>query len=164
MELEELAEQQASLKSTERVQIWHGVLLIHMWHSWGQWANSFLISHRIVRATLLYYEDGQCIPWTDQCPYRHSCPPLWAWRCNEFQLWVHSSRRHWYPRRADHDHIPDAAQLTGSGRKRIYEPFCTLPFALDGDFVDRPDILTWVRNKCAQPGGRAALVGLGGVG
>ncbi|KAF2788012.1 hypothetical protein K505DRAFT_117610, partial [Melanomma pulvis-pyrius CBS 109.77] len=47
---------------------------------------------------------------------------------------------------------------------RPREPFSTVPFAPDPDFVDRPDILAWVRNKCAQPGARAALVGLGGVG
>ncbi|KAF2993769.1 hypothetical protein E8E13_002179 [Curvularia kusanoi] len=44
------------------------------------------------------------------------------------------------------------------------EPFTTVPFAADPDFVDRPDILAWVRDKCAGPGARAALVGLGGVG
>jgi len=42
------------------------------------------------------------------------------------------------------------------------EPFSTVPFAPDLDFVDRPEILAWIRNKCAGPG--AALVGLGGVG
>lgn len=47
---------------------------------------------------------------------------------------------------------------------RPREPFSTVPFAPDPDFVDRPEILTWVRNKCAGPGARAALVGLGGVG
>ncbi|KAF2195361.1 hypothetical protein K469DRAFT_545893, partial [Zopfia rhizophila CBS 207.26] len=44
------------------------------------------------------------------------------------------------------------------------EPFSTVPFAPDPDFVDRPEILAWVRDKCAGPGARAALVGLGGVG
>ncbi|KAF1812001.1 hypothetical protein P152DRAFT_488337, partial [Eremomyces bilateralis CBS 781.70] len=43
-------------------------------------------------------------------------------------------------------------------------PFSTVPFAPDPDFVDRPDILTWICDKCAGPGARAALVGLGGVG
>ena len=47
-------------------------------------------------------------------------------------------------------------------RKR--EPFSTVPFAPNPDFVDRPDILAWIRDKCAGPGVRAALVGLGGVG
>ncbi|KAI1667981.1 TPR protein [Pyrenophora tritici-repentis] len=44
------------------------------------------------------------------------------------------------------------------------EPFSTLPFAPDPDFVDRPEIVAWVRDKCAGAGARAALVGLGGVG
>lgn len=43
-------------------------------------------------------------------------------------------------------------------------PFSTVPFAQDPDFVERPEILAWVRDKCAGPGARAALVGLGGVG
>ncbi|KAF2685485.1 TPR-like protein [Lentithecium fluviatile CBS 122367] len=47
---------------------------------------------------------------------------------------------------------------------RPREPFSTVPFAPDPDFVDRPEILVWVRDKCAGPGARAALVGLGGVG
>jgi len=44
------------------------------------------------------------------------------------------------------------------------KPFSTVPFAPDHDFVDRPEILAWIRDKCAGPGTRAALVGLGGVG
>ncbi|KAF2174719.1 TPR-like protein [Zopfia rhizophila CBS 207.26] len=47
-------------------------------------------------------------------------------------------------------------------RKR--KPFSTVPFAPDPDFVDRPEILAWIRDKCAGQGARAALVGLGGVG
>lgn len=39
-----------------------------------------------------------------------------------------------------------------------------MPFAPDSDFVDRPEIIAWVRDKCAGAGARAALVGLGGVG
>ncbi|KAF2188819.1 hypothetical protein K469DRAFT_702535 [Zopfia rhizophila CBS 207.26] len=50
----------------------------------------------------------------------------------------------------------------GQSRKR--KPFSTVPFAPDPDFVDRPGILAWLRDKCAGPGARAALVGLGGVG
>ncbi|RYP47712.1 hypothetical protein DL768_006248 [Monosporascus sp. mg162] len=49
-----------------------------------------------------------------------------------------------------------------SARQR--EPFSTVPFAPDPDFIDRPEILAWIRAKCAGPGARAALVGLGGVG
>ncbi|KAF2820766.1 hypothetical protein CC86DRAFT_238426, partial [Ophiobolus disseminans] len=47
---------------------------------------------------------------------------------------------------------------------RQRDPFSTVPFAPDPDFVDRPEIVAWVRDKCAGPGARAALVGLGGVG
>ncbi|CAN9442589.1 unnamed protein product [Alternaria alternata] len=50
------------------------------------------------------------------------------------------------------------------GQKRRVEPFSTVPFAPDPDLVDRPGIAAWVRDKCAGPGARAALVGLGGVG
>ncbi|CAI9627914.1 unnamed protein product [Alternaria burnsii] len=50
------------------------------------------------------------------------------------------------------------------GQKRKVEPFSTVPFAPDPDLVDRPAIAAWVRDKCARPGARAALVGLGGVG
>ncbi|KAF2205150.1 TPR-like protein [Delitschia confertaspora ATCC 74209] len=54
-----------------------------------------------------------------------------------------------------------------SGQDRSIQkpkPFSTLPFAQDPDFVDRPEILGWIRDKCAKPGSRAALVGLGGIG
>ncbi|KAF1962686.1 hypothetical protein CC80DRAFT_512061 [Byssothecium circinans] len=44
------------------------------------------------------------------------------------------------------------------------EAFSTVPFGRDPDFVDRPDILAWIHEKCAAPTNRAALVGLGGVG
>jgi Heterokaryon incompatibility protein (HET) len=67
--------------------------------------------------------------------------------------------------------------IYGEGRKNAFrrlrevakftskhESFSTVPFAPDPDFVDRPEILAWVRDKCAEPGARAALVGLGGVG
>ncbi|RYP63778.1 hypothetical protein DL771_009111 [Monosporascus sp. 5C6A] len=49
----------------------------------------------------------------------------------------------------------------GSARQR--EPFSTVPFSPDPDFVDRPEILAWIHDKCAGPGARAALVGLGGL-
>lgn len=42
--------------------------------------------------------------------------------------------------------------------------FSTVPFRQDPDFVDRPDTLSWLHEKCTVPAGRAALVGLGGVG
>ncbi|EUC48961.1 hypothetical protein COCMIDRAFT_85847 [Bipolaris oryzae ATCC 44560] len=42
-------------------------------------------------------------------------------------------------------------------------PFSMVPFAPDPDYVDRPDIFSWLRDKCVGNGARAALVGLGGV-
>ena len=44
------------------------------------------------------------------------------------------------------------------------EPCSTVPFRRDPDFVDRVDLLSRVDERCLQPAGRAALVGLGGVG
>jgi hypothetical protein len=42
-------------------------------------------------------------------------------------------------------------------------PSSTVPFRRDDDFVAR-NSLKDIHNICAQPAGRAALVGLGGVG
>ncbi|KAH7016535.1 P-loop containing nucleoside triphosphate hydrolase protein, partial [Microdochium trichocladiopsis] len=47
---------------------------------------------------------------------------------------------------------------------RRVEPFSTVPFLPDADFVERPDVTAWLDTTLAQPGGRAALVGLGGIG
>ena len=44
------------------------------------------------------------------------------------------------------------------------KPFSTVPFRRDPDFVGRGDILAQIQERCSQPAGRAALVGLGGVG
>ncbi|EGZ76200.1 hypothetical protein NEUTE2DRAFT_153205 [Neurospora tetrasperma FGSC 2509] len=43
-------------------------------------------------------------------------------------------------------------------------PFATIPFSRDPDFVDRGDILDQIDQRCSEPAGRVALVGLGGVG
>ncbi|KAH7116613.1 hypothetical protein B0J13DRAFT_204473 [Dactylonectria estremocensis] len=43
-------------------------------------------------------------------------------------------------------------------------PFSTIPFPPDPKFVERTDILLWLRDHTVQPGSRAALVGLGGIG
>ncbi|EMD87538.1 hypothetical protein COCHEDRAFT_1113263 [Bipolaris maydis C5] len=59
---------------------------------------------------------------------------------------------------------PDRADNTLPASRRQLEPFSMVPFAPDPDYVDRPDILAWIRDKCAGNGARAALVGLGGVG
>ena len=37
-------------------------------------------------------------------------------------------------------------------------------FSQDPNFVDRPDIVAWIRENCVGLASRAALVGLGGVG
>ncbi|KAL5373074.1 hypothetical protein DPSP01_012980 [Paraphaeosphaeria sporulosa] len=43
-------------------------------------------------------------------------------------------------------------------------PSCAIPFRRDPDFVDRGTLLDQIREKCAAPASRIALVGLGGVG
>ncbi|KXJ84799.1 P-loop containing nucleoside triphosphate hydrolase protein, partial [Microdochium bolleyi] len=47
---------------------------------------------------------------------------------------------------------------------RRAEPFSTIPFLPDPDFVKRHDVTAWLDTTLAQPGSRAALVGLGGIG
>ncbi|KAF5632683.1 TPR domain protein [Fusarium sp. NRRL 52700] len=44
------------------------------------------------------------------------------------------------------------------------ERFSTVPFSRDSNFVERPNILSWLNNKCDEPAARVALVGIGGVG
>ncbi|KAI8666162.1 hypothetical protein NCS57_00840200 [Fusarium keratoplasticum] len=44
------------------------------------------------------------------------------------------------------------------------KPFSTVPFPPDPYFVDRPDILNWMDEKCTRPATCIALVGLGGIG
>ncbi|KAH7069948.1 P-loop containing nucleoside triphosphate hydrolase protein, partial [Paraphoma chrysanthemicola] len=43
-------------------------------------------------------------------------------------------------------------------------PACFVPFRRDPDFVDRGTLLDKIREQCAAPASRVALVGLGGVG
>ncbi|USP80604.1 hypothetical protein yc1106_07878 [Curvularia clavata] len=52
----------------------------------------------------------------------------------------------------------------GTRSHRQLEPFSTVPFPPDPDFVDRPEILGWLHKMCVGNGNRAALVGFGGVG
>ncbi|KAK3340812.1 hypothetical protein B0H65DRAFT_529706 [Neurospora tetraspora] len=40
----------------------------------------------------------------------------------------------------------------------------TVPFSRDPDFVNRGDVLDQIDQRCSEPAGRVALVGLGGVG
>ncbi|KZM21778.1 ADP binding [Ascochyta rabiei] len=51
----------------------------------------------------------------------------------------------------------------GPGAKMKRMPLSTVPFKRDSDFVTR-DCLDAIRQLCAKPAARAALVGLGGVG
>ncbi|KAK3360388.1 hypothetical protein B0T25DRAFT_129221 [Lasiosphaeria hispida] len=44
------------------------------------------------------------------------------------------------------------------------EPFATIPFSRDPDFVNRGDILDRIDRRCSEPAARVALVGIGGVG
>jgi hypothetical protein len=44
------------------------------------------------------------------------------------------------------------------------KPCAVLPFSRDADFVQRGALLDQIDQKCAVPGSRTALVGLGGVG
>ncbi|ETS73709.1 hypothetical protein PFICI_14655 [Pestalotiopsis fici W106-1] len=47
---------------------------------------------------------------------------------------------------------------------RRREPFSTVPFLPDPDFIERTDVATWLHDTLIPAGSRAALVGLGGVG
>ncbi|KAI0902947.1 hypothetical protein F4823DRAFT_620460 [Ustulina deusta] len=49
-------------------------------------------------------------------------------------------------------------------QKQQPEPFSTVPFTRDPNFVDRPEILAWINEKCDGPATRAALIGIGGIG
>ncbi|KAL8367203.1 hypothetical protein RB599_010281 [Gaeumannomyces hyphopodioides] len=44
------------------------------------------------------------------------------------------------------------------------QPFASIPFSRDADFVDRGEILAQLRQRCSEPASRMALVGLGGIG
>ena len=44
------------------------------------------------------------------------------------------------------------------------KPSSNVPFRRDPHFVDRGTLLDQIREKCATPASRIALVGLGGVG
>ncbi|USP81615.1 TPR-like protein [Curvularia clavata] len=44
------------------------------------------------------------------------------------------------------------------------QPSCFVPFRRDPDFIDRGTLLDQIRQRCAAPASRIALVGLGGVG
>ncbi|KAJ2998342.1 hypothetical protein NUW58_g359 [Xylaria curta] len=54
-------------------------------------------------------------------------------------------------------------ELEGN-QKQQHAPSSTVPFNRDPDFVERPEILTWIAEKCDGPATRAALIGIGGIG
>ncbi|RSL64168.1 hypothetical protein CEP51_013189 [Fusarium floridanum] len=49
-------------------------------------------------------------------------------------------------------------------RSMTRKPCFSVPFDRDPDFVDRPDIMTWLREQYTGSAGRMALVGMGGFG
>ncbi|CAN9236433.1 unnamed protein product [Alternaria alternata] len=59
---------------------------------------------------------------------------------------------------ANHFHVPAERPETPP------QPSCFVPFRRDPDFVDRGTLLDQIRERCAAPASRVALVGLGGVG
>jgi hypothetical protein len=60
---------------------------------------------------------------------------------------------------------PSRATLTSSERPETpLQPSAAIPFCRDPDFVDRGDILDQIHQRCSEPAGRVALVGLGGIG
>ncbi|KAH7129681.1 hypothetical protein B0J13DRAFT_424280, partial [Dactylonectria estremocensis] len=42
------------------------------------------------------------------------------------------------------------------------KPYFNLPFKYDPDFINRPNIIAWIKERYAGPVGRMALVGMGG--
>ncbi|KAL2158270.1 hypothetical protein VTH06DRAFT_4591 [Thermothelomyces fergusii] len=56
------------------------------------------------------------------------------------------------------------AITTAATRRKPFAPKWTVPFPPDPDFVERPDISAWLREKSSNRGARVALVGLGGIG
>ncbi|KAK4041966.1 regulatory protein AfsR [Parachaetomium inaequale] len=54
--------------------------------------------------------------------------------------------------------MPRLREMKAAQRESI------LPFPPDPEFISRPQISGWIKEKAKIPGGRAALVGLGGIG
>jgi hypothetical protein len=88
-------------------------------------------------------------------------------RSRKCLLWKHRSPRMSVQHIELLDLVFGSIELTlrlASGPHVLPAPFSTVPFRQDPDFVDRGDILTQIDQRCSQPGGCAALVGLSGVG
>ncbi|KAF4459629.1 kinesin light chain [Fusarium albosuccineum] len=58
----------------------------------------------------------------------------------------------------------DSNQDTPTVQPQSSRAFSTIPFPPDPNFVERVKISSWITDRVAYPGGRAALVGLGGMG
>lgn len=59
----------------------------------------------------------------------------------------------------------EGVSLQPHGDKSIARKPCFyVPFDRDPDFVDRPDIMTWIKEQYTSSAGRMALVGMGGFG
>jgi len=63
--------------------------------------------------------------------------------------------------------LTDAPLITllyAEGPETPAQPSCFVPFRRDADFIGRGTLLDQIRERCAAPASRVALVGLGGVG
>ncbi|KAG7432247.1 Kinesin light chain [Fusarium oxysporum f. sp. raphani] len=58
----------------------------------------------------------------------------------------------------------EAVSLQPGDKSIACTPCFSVPFDRDPDFVDRPDIMAWMKEQYAGSAGRLALVGMGGFG
>jgi hypothetical protein len=58
----------------------------------------------------------------------------------------------------------EIALQSGSDMDFTTRAFSTVSFSREPDFVERPEILSWIGEMCAAPASRASLVGFGGAG
>ncbi|KAF4470026.1 TPR domain (kinesin light chain) [Fusarium albosuccineum] len=67
------------------------------------------------------------------------------------------------PSQASHGGL-NTAHRTWRGQTQPQMHIGTMPFLPDPDFIERPDILTLIRDGCARAPHRIAIVGMGGIG
>ncbi|KAH7140976.1 hypothetical protein EDB81DRAFT_799265 [Dactylonectria macrodidyma] len=60
--------------------------------------------------------------------------------------------------------IKDISRQPGRDTPVTCKPCFSMPFQPDPDFIDRPEILTWMKEHYTDPSGRMALLGMGGFG
>lgn len=60
--------------------------------------------------------------------------------------------------------IKDMSIQESDNHDNSRKPKCTVPFSLDPDFVERPEIWTQITDLYAGSSDRVALVGMGGFG